>query len=98
MDVQVTSNSIAAMLNFQTFPFWLNIILFILAGVTVWISGTRLTAYADIISDRKNWDKASMGFIFLALATQLPEMATNTYTIIMSTMNILVCVVSHRLI
>ncbi|MBA6382888.1 hypothetical protein H4J45_13730 [Colwellia sp. BRX10-6] len=66
------------MLNFQTFPIWLNIILFLLAGVTVWISGTRLTAYADIISDRKNWDKASMGFIFLALATQLPEIVTNT--------------------
>ncbi len=66
------------MLNFQTFPFGLNIILFFLAGVTVWISGTRLTTYADIISDRKNWDKASMGFIFLALATQLPEIITNT--------------------
>lgn len=42
------------------------------------MSGSRLTTYADIISDRKNWDKASMGFIFLALATQLPEIVTNT--------------------
>lgn len=78
MDVQATTNSINFMLNFQTFPFWLNIILFLLAGVTVWISGTRLTTYADVISDRKSWDKASMGFIFLALATQLPEIVTNT--------------------
>jgi cation:H+ antiporter len=78
LDVQAASNSINFMLNFQTFPFWLNIILFLLAGVTVWISGTRLTTYADVISDRKSWDKASMGFIFLALATQLPEIVTNT--------------------
>jgi cation:H+ antiporter len=66
------------MLNFQTFPFWLNLTLFALAGTIVWLSGTRLAIYADIISDRKNWDKASMGFIFLALATQLPEIVTNT--------------------
>ncbi|WP_415396157.1 sodium:calcium antiporter [Sulfurimonas sp. CS5] len=65
-------------LNFQTLPLWLNLTLFFLAGVIVWVSGTRLTTYADIISDRKNWDKASMGFIFLALATQLPEIVTNT--------------------
>ena len=66
------------MLDFHAFPLWLNSTLFFLAGVIVWLSGTRLTAYADIISDRKNWDKASMGFIFLALATQLPEIVTNT--------------------
>ena len=78
MDAQAATNSIGSMLNFQTFPFLLNIILFFLAGVTVWVSGTRLTTYADIISDRKSWDKASMGFIFLALATQLPEIVTNT--------------------
>jgi APA family basic amino acid/polyamine antiporter len=47
------------MLNFQTFPLWLNLTLFFLAGVMVWVSGTRLTTYADIISDRKHWDKAS---------------------------------------
>lgn len=66
------------MLNFQTFPLWLNLTLFFIAGVIVWLSGTRLTTYADVISDRKNWNKASMGFIFLALATQLPEIVTNT--------------------
>ena len=66
------------MINFQNFSFWQNIMLFLSAGIIVWQSGTRLTAYADIISDRKNWNKASMGFIFLALATQLPEIVTNT--------------------
>ncbi len=66
------------MINFQILPLWLNLALFILAGVIVWLSGARLTTYADIISDRKNWNKASMGFIFLALATQLPEIVTNT--------------------
>jgi cation:H+ antiporter len=66
------------MINLQTFSLWLNLTLFFLAGVTVWLAGTRLTTYADIISDRKNWDKASVGFIFLALATQLPEIVTNT--------------------
>lgn len=68
----------ALIVNSQTFPLWLNLTLFFLAGVVVWMSGSRLSTYADIISDRKNWDKASVGFIFLALATQLPEIVTNT--------------------
>ncbi len=78
MEGQIVIKSMNYMLSFHTFPLWLNLTLFFLAGVAVWLSGTRLSIYADIISDRKNWDKASMGFIFLALATQLPEIVTNT--------------------
>lgn len=68
----------AKFLNYATLPLWVNSALFVFAGVCVWLSGTRLTIYADIISDRKHLNKASMGFLFLALATQLPEIVTNT--------------------
>jgi len=56
-----------------------NILLFAAAAIGVWIAGAKLSAYADEISDRKRIGKAIMGLVFLAAATELPEMVT-TFT------------------
>lgn len=63
-------------LAFEGFPIWLNLMLFAFAASGVWLAGTRLCNYADAIADRKRIGKAMMGFIFLAAATELPEVAT----------------------
>lgn len=66
------------MFDFSILPLWVNVILFILTTSVVWRTGNRLTVYADIISDRTGISKALMGFIFLAVITQLPEIVTNS--------------------
>lgn len=63
-------------LAFKGLPIWLNLVLFAAAASGVWLAGTRLCNYADAIADRKRIGKAMMGFVFLAAATELPEVAT----------------------
>lgn len=66
------------MINFTIFPLWINLILFVAIALAVWSAGSRLSVYADIISDRTNTSKVLMGFVFLAVVTQLPEIVTNS--------------------
>lgn len=63
-------------LNAQSFPIWLNIVLFAVAAAFVWAAGTRLARYADLISDRTALGRAFVGLVLLAAATSLPEIAT----------------------
>ncbi|MGI9318222.1 MAG: hypothetical protein ACR2QW_12910 [bacterium] len=53
-----------------------NLLLFAILTGLVWVVGSRLAVYADEIAARKNIGKALMGLVFLAAATELPEMAT----------------------
>jgi len=57
-------------------PAFVNMLLFGAAAAGVWIAGTRLSIYAEEISDRRRIGKALMGLIFLAGATSLPEIVT----------------------
>ncbi len=61
---------------FAHVPLAINVALFALVASVVWLAGTRLAAYADEISDRKRIGKAVMGLVFLAAATELPEVVT----------------------
>ena len=61
---------------FAQLPLVVNLVLFVLAASGVWFAGTKLSAYADEISDRKRIGKAFMGLIFLASITELPELVT----------------------
>jgi cation:H+ antiporter len=60
----------------QTFPVWLNLLLFACAAAVIWMAGTRLARYADRISDRTGLGEALVGVVFLAIATSLPEIAS----------------------
>jgi len=62
-----------------TQPMAVNFALFFLAAAGVWFAGSRLALYADAISDRTGIGKAFIGLVFLATATELPEIAT-TFT------------------
>jgi cation:H+ antiporter len=62
--------------DFQSFSLGINGSLFAVAAVAVWWSGTRLTAYADAISQRLGGKPALVGLVLLGSVASLPEMAT----------------------
>lgn len=66
------------MFNFSTLPLWAHLSIFIIAASIVWISGTKLSIYADVLTKRTGLSHAFMGFLLLATITELPELATNT--------------------
>lgn len=63
-------------IDFNSFPLILNLVLFTAAAAAIWRAGTQLSICADAISERRKIGKAVMGFVFLAAATELPEMVT----------------------
>jgi len=63
----------------QDFPIWVNALVFLVAAVLVWGTGTRLTRYTDAISERTGMGQAFAGMLFLGVITSLPEVA-NTIT------------------
>ena len=54
----------------------INFALFALLAVGIWLVGSRLTFFADAISERYKLAASTVGLVFLALATSLPEVAT----------------------
>jgi cation:H+ antiporter len=63
-------------LSFDAYPLWLNALVFLLSGGTIWFAGVRLERYADTISERTGLGQAFTGMLLLAGATSLPELST----------------------
>lgn len=63
--IEITSNSV-----------WLNALIFAASASGVWLCGTKLSAYVDLIADRTGVGKAFAGALLLGGATSLPELAT----------------------
>lgn len=61
---------------FLTLPAMANFALFCALGAAVWMVGARLTRTADQISDHFKLARSTVGLLFLATATSLPEIAT----------------------
>lgn len=57
-------------------PLGITLLMFAVAAAGVWFAGVRLTLAADEISDRLRIGQAFMGLVFLASATELPEIVT----------------------
>lgn len=62
--------------RFSTFPLVLNLVIFLAAGLVVWVAGVRLSTYADAVSARTRLSKAFLGIALLGVATSLAEVAT----------------------
>ena len=62
--------------DFRALSVWANVVIFVGAGLLVWLAGTRLAYYADAISERTRLSKAFLGLILLGVATSLPEIVT----------------------
>ncbi len=60
---------------FASFPLILLIPIFVVAAAAVWIAGIQLSNTIDIIDTRFGLGEALGGLIFLAIATNLPEIA-----------------------
>jgi cation:H+ antiporter len=63
-------------IDFHSLSLWLNAGIFAGAAALVWLAGTRLADYADIVSSRTGISKALLGMLMLGVATSLPEIAT----------------------
>ena len=63
-------------LDFLSFSPWLNGVIFAVTAGLVWWAGTHISRSADTLSGRLNLGKAFVGLLFLALATETPEIAT----------------------
>lgn len=66
------------MFAFDESPLWLNLAIFGLGAAVVWFAGTRLTRYAEGISDRTRIGHALIGALLLGGVTSLPELATTS--------------------
>lgn len=60
---------------FASFSLYTLIPIFIIAAIIVWLAGVQLSRTTDIIDIRFNLGEALGGLIFLAIATNLPEIA-----------------------
>lgn len=64
-------------LNFKDNSLWINIAVFTVSAVAVWIAGTRITGYADKIATVTGIGHAAVGLVLLAGVTSLPEVAVS---------------------
>lgn len=55
-----------------------NLLIFAVAGLVIWYSGTRLTRYLDAIALKTRMDHAFVGMLLLGGITSLPEVANVT--------------------
>jgi cation:H+ antiporter len=63
-------------IDFTSFSAGMNVVLFAITAAAVWLAGSRISRYADTLSTRFNLGKAFVGLLFLALATETPEIGT----------------------
>lgn len=64
-----------SLLDVSSFPLPVNLAMFAVAAVFVWLAGARLTGYLDGISDRTGLGQAFVGMLLLGGITSLPEIA-----------------------
>ena len=57
------------------FPFWLLVLIFLAAVGAIWVAGTQLSRYTDVLAERLHLGAALGGLILLAITTNLPELA-----------------------
>lgn len=63
-------------LDFSSYPLWINLIIFAAGAMSVWLAGTRLSRYVDILAERTQVGEIFLGMLLLGGVTSLPELAT----------------------
>ena len=61
---------------FTNQPVLTNVLVFLILATGIWFAGSRLTYLADAVTDRYKLAASTVGLVFLALATSLPEVVT----------------------
>lgn len=57
------------------FPLWANVAVFLAASAAVWLAGTRVTRYADVLQARTQIGEAVIGMLLLGFISAMPELA-----------------------
>ena len=60
---------------FENLPLGANAAVFLLSSIAVWIAGTRVTRYADLLQTRTGIGEALVGLFVLGFVSALPELA-----------------------
>lgn len=60
---------------FDSLPFFVLVLIFVAAAAVVWVAGIQLSNTTDVMSSRFHLGEALGGLIFLAITTNLPEIA-----------------------
>lgn len=63
------------MVDFTQFGILANVAIFVVAAALVWIAGSRITRYANVISQKTGIGQAFIGLLLLGGVTSLPELA-----------------------
>lgn len=63
------------LVNAASYPLWLNLLIFGVAAVFVWLAGTRLSRYLGRVSEITGIEQAFVGMLMLGTLTSLPEIA-----------------------
>jgi cation:H+ antiporter len=64
-------------MNFDSYPLWINLLIFFAAAGAIALGGSRLAEYGDRLADRTGLGEALTGTIFLGLITALPGLAAS---------------------
>lgn len=64
------------MFDFSALPLWLVLLLFLGGAALVWLAGSRLARYADVVAEETGLGHAFIGALMLGGITSLPEFAT----------------------
>jgi len=59
----------------SSYPVWVNLVIFAIAGALVWLAGTRLSRYLGRVSEITGIEQAVVGMLMLGTLTSLPEIA-----------------------
>ncbi len=60
---------------FHSLPMFALILIFIVGAIAIWFAGIQLSNTSDVLSSRLHLGQALGGLLFLAIATNLPEIA-----------------------
>ena len=61
--------------DFTSYSLTANVAVFTVAALVVWIAGTRIARYADVIAELTGIGREALGILLLGGVTSLPEMA-----------------------
>ena len=71
-------------------PFWLLVVIFVVAAAVVWVAGIQLSRTTDVLDSRLHIGSALGGLIVLAVATNLPEIAITVSAAISGSLSVAV--------
>lgn len=69
-------------LDFKNFSLWINLAVFAVSAIAVWIAGTKVARYADTIAVKSGIGHIAIGMVLLGGVTSLPEVAISIFSAI----------------